>query len=446
MTEPTLRALLRCLVPCGLGVLLFLTPVVHEGIVTIGIGVMADALRAATAAWLPAFATVLLLLSAALALVFSLLPAARSGGAFAELFRLRPLWLGLRLTGGLFAAMTLWQWGPEWVWHANTGAVVLNNLAPVLLTFFLVAGLLLPLLTEYGLMEFIGTVLRKPFRLLFGLPGRAAIDATASWLGSATVGVLITAQQYRRGLYSAREAAVISTNFSIASIAFSLLIVGLLDLMHLFVPFYFTVVVAGLTAAVITPRLPPLSWKRDTYVTGDGEGLREMVPEGLSTWRWGLRQAVDRAALGPSPIQALRNGFGNVLDIFFGLLPLVMAIGTLALAAAEFTPIFTWLSWPIVPLLEWLRLPEAQQAAPAMLVGFADMFLPAVLGSGIDSELTRFVIACVALTQLVYMSEVGVLILKAGLPLTITELFAIFLLRTAITLPVIALMAHWIVG
>ena len=117
-----------------------------------------------------------------------------------------------------------------------------------------------------------------------------------------------------------------------------------------------------------------------------------------------------------------------------------------SLAIAEYTPIFNWLSAPIVPLLELLQLPEAAKAAPAMLVGFADMFLPAVLGKGIESELTRFVVACVSLTQLIYMSEVGVLIIKAKLPLNLLELFVIFIIRTLITLPIIALMAHWIVG
>lgn len=132
----------------------------------------------------------------------------------------------------------------------------------------------------------------------------------------------------------------------------------------------------------------------------------------------------------------------NVVDILFGLLPLVIAIGTLSLALVEYTPIFTWLSYPLIPFLELLQLPEATQAAPAMLVGFADMFLPAVLGKGIESELTRFVIACVSMTQLIYMSEVGVLLLKSKIPLNLLELLAIFVIRTLITLPIIALIAH----
>src|SRR3990167_5748871 len=443
-----LRQLLIFLIPSLLGVLLFLTPIVYDGKVTIGLGVMADALKTSLSAWLPAIATGLLLFSSALGLLGSALKPRwlTQRHALNELFNLPPFWLGLRVLGAVFAAMTFWQFGPEWIWNANTGGVVLKDLAPVLITFFLVAGLILPLLTDFGLMEFCGTLVRNVFRKVFGLPGRSAIDAIASWLGSGTVGVLITAQQYQKGFYSAREAAVIATNFSVASIAFSLLITSFMNLDHLFVPFYLTVVVAGLAAAIITPRIPPLSWKKDEYVAGVGKQIKEDVPNRSSLLRWGVLQAVKRANSNPSPAQMVKVGVHNVVDIWLGLLPLVMAIGTVSLAIAEYTPVFNWLSYPIVPLLELLQLPEAAKAAPAMLVGFADMFLPAVLGKGIESELTRFVVACVSLTQLIYMSEVGVLIIKAKLPLNLLELFAIFIIRTLITLPIIALMAHWIVG
>lgn len=41
---------------------------------------------------------------------------------------------------------------------------------------------------------------------------------------------------------------------------------------------------------------------------------------------------------------------------------------------------------------------------------------------------------------------VGALLLGSKIPVNIVELFVIFILRTLITLPVIALMAHWLVG
>lgn len=97
---------------------------------------------------------------------------------------------------------------------------------------------------------------------------------------------------------------------------------------------------------------------------------------------------------------------------------------------------------PFIPLLELLQIPEATEAAQTVVVGFADMFLPAILGSGIETEMTRFIIACLSVTQLIYLSEVGALLLGSKLPINMKDLVIIFLLRTLITLPIIALIAH----
>jgi nucleoside recognition membrane protein YjiH len=70
------------------------------------------------------------------------------------------------------------------------------------------------------------------------------------------------------------------------------------------------------------------------------------------------------------------------------------------------------------------------------------MFLPAVLDRGIESELTKFVLAGGSLTQLIYMSEIGILILRSTIPVKFLELVLIFILRTIITLPVIVSFAH----
>lgn len=70
------------------------------------------------------------------------------------------------------------------------------------------------------------------------------------------------------------------------------------------------------------------------------------------------------------------------------------------------------------------------------------MFLPSILASGIESDLTRFVIAAMSVTQLIYMSEIGALLIGSKIPVKPWELFMIFILRTLVTLPVIAMMAH----
>jgi nucleoside recognition membrane protein YjiH len=44
------------------------------------------------------------------------------------------------------------------------------------------------------------------------------------------------------------------------------------------------------------------------------------------------------------------------------------------------------------------------------------------------------------------MSEVGVIILRSSLPITLLDLVSIFLLRTAIVLPVLIAGAHLVAG
>ena len=96
-------------------------------------------------------------------------------------------------------------------------------------------------------------------RPVFNLPGRSAIDCIASWLGDGTIGVLLTSKQYEDGFYTKREAAVIGTTFSLVSITFSLVVIDTVGLSRMFLPFYFTVTVASLVAAIVLPKLPPLS-------------------------------------------------------------------------------------------------------------------------------------------------------------------------------------------
>nr|WP_027964899.1 YjiH family protein [Halalkalibacillus halophilus] len=440
----TPKQYIRFLLPSLIGILLFLVPVSVDGNVTIGLGILADGLQGAIEEYIPLFMTIVLCASVVGSLIvkFTTIEAVKKSAFLTGLFDITLFWFLLRAFGALFAVLTLNEIGPEFIWSGLTGGVVLYDLIPVLMVWFLFACLFMPLLLQFGLMDFIGALVRKLMIPLFKLPGRSSVDALVSWMGSGTVGVLLTTQQYEAGYYTKREAAVVATNFSIASIAFSLIIARFLNIDHMFIQFYFSVVVTGVIAAIICPRIPPLSLKKDTYYEPVGKQIDEVVPEGVSSFQWGIRKAVEKADQVKSYTSVIKGGVKNVIDIWFALIPLVMALGTVALVIAELTPIFNVLSYPFVPLLQLLQIPEAQAAAPAMLVGFADMFLPAVVGSGIESELTRFVIGVMSLSQLIYMSEIGILLIKSKIPVSFAQLFIIFLQRTIITLPIAALMAH----
>ncbi|MEE3237224.1 MAG: YjiH family protein [Pseudomonadota bacterium] len=443
-SSPTPASIRKFALPSILGILTFLTPIRVEGNWTILMGFISDSAVKFIGAGMPWIVYVLLCISAVGTVWAVTVGKPAEGSLLHRLFYVLPLWVVLRVLGFVMGTMTMFQLGPEMFWSAGTGGEVMNILAVNIVFIFLVGGLLMPFLTDYGLMEFIGTLLKRIFRRMFTLPGRSAIDAMASWMSSAPVGVLITIQQYVSGYYTGREAAVIATNFSLVSVPFALLVAKTVGMDHRFPEYYLAVAVTGVITAMIMPRIPPLSRFEDTphdtlhpmrEREGDGEG---------SLLAKAVRQAATRAKSALPLKQQFRVSAGNILDIWFGLVPAVIAIGGAGLIIAKYTPILGWLTAPLVPVLDLLGLPEATAAAPALLAGFLDMFLPALLAADIEAELTRFVVGVLSVTQLIYMSEIGILMIKCEIPLKLRHLAAVFLLRTAIGLPIVVLFAKLI--
>lgn len=436
---------LKFILPSLAGIFLFMIPVPSGDGMTIPVAVLAGWAQDLLANHLSLIMMIIIIITALASIIAKIAgkEVLAKTPFFQNLFYTNGFWLTTRILAAVFAVMVYFQLGPEAIHGPNTGQLLLDSLLHVLFTVFLFAGVFLPLLTNFGLLELFGAFMTKIMRPLFKLPGRSSIDALASWIGDGTIGVLLTSKQYEGGFYTKREAAVIGTTFSVVSITFSLVVLAEVGLSHLFVPFYLTIVTAGFVAAIIMPRIPPLSKKADTYVNGEKTSANaEEAPANTSIVKFGYEKALDRAKQETSVYKFFKEGGQNILDMWMGVAPIVMAFGLIALIIAEYTPFFQWLGAPFVPLLELMQIPFAEEASQTILIGFADMFLPAIIGSGIEAEITRFIIAALSVTQLIYMSEVGGLLLGSKIPVNLFDLIVIFLLRTIITLPIITLIAH----
>lgn len=440
----SLSTWLLFLIPSIVGVILFMIPLPDGDAMRVPIATFANILSG----WIAPAIQWIALITIAIAAIGSLLYIGRAkDDSFASgLFKVTPFWLVVRLVALVYAIMIIFQVGPEPVWNEYTGGLLLEpteGLVSFLFTIFLFAGLLLPLLLNFGLLEFIGALLVNVMRPLFKLPGRSAVDAVTSWVGDGTIGVLLTARQYEEGYYTKKEAAIIGTTFSVVSITFSIVVIEEIGLGQYFLPFYATVIFAGIVLALIMPRIYPLRGKQEEYIDGQPLDLsREELPNHHSVVSYGLENALTTANANRSVSKFFKDGLRNVIDMYIGVAPVVLAFGTTALILAEYTSVFTFLGKPFEPLLMLAGMPEAQEAAATMVVGFADMFLPAILGADIESEMTRFFIATMSVTQLIYMSEVGGLLLGSKIPVNFKDLLVIFLLRTLLAFPIIALVAH----
>ncbi|WP_332523626.1 YjiH family protein [Terrisporobacter sp.] len=439
-----LQSLLKFIIPSIVGISLFMIPMKIGDQITIPIAYLANFVEGNFTELLKLMALVLISISVIGTVVIKTIkPKFMIENEYLNnLFNVTPLWFAARILGMFFVICAYFELGPEFIWSSNTGGLVLNDLLPILIAVFLFAGFLLPLLLDFGLLEFVGSLLTKFMRPIFNLPGRSSIDCIASWLGDGSIGILLTSKQYEQGFYTKREAAVIGTTFSAVSITFCLVIISQVGLAHMFLPFYLTVTLSGIVAAIIIPRIPPLSRKEDTYYGDQKSKNLEIIPEGYTPFSWGIEKAVEKASENTHPKEFVISGVKNVLDMWVGVLAIVMAMGGVALMIAEYTSIFQVMGTPFIPLLKLLGVPEAAAASQTLVVGFADMFIPSVLGATITNEMTRFIVACISVTQLIYMSEVGGLLLGSKIPVGIKDLVILFIERTLVTLPVIVLMAN----
>ena len=426
------------------GIGFFLVPFTYDGSWTIVLGVASGAVSGWLGDNMKYFTCSIFIIGALISVIYNLTP-----HSFAirlplsrRLMASHWSWTLLTLIGGITAAMTLFQVGPNWIVGKDTGITAYIDVAGAIFLLIGLGCLFLPFLTDYGLLDFIGTLLQRTFQRVFNLPGRATIDTLASWVGSSSIAVVMTNYQYQQGYYSARESAVIATNFSVVSIPFVLLTSQVAGIEQFFLPLYGTMFGICILCAIITPRLPPLASFKDEYYQGQEKQLNEDVEQGESRLSCALQRAVSTAKKAPSPAQSMKKGFWSMFDIYLMMMPAAMAIEFLTLAVYYNTSIMQTLAYPLFLLLDALQVPQASMAAPGMFIGLLDQFVPTIIAGSIDSPFTKFILAGLSITQLIFFAETAILIMRSAIPLTIMQLIAIFAIRTLIAFPILYGMAH----
>lgn len=438
------KRILKFVIPSLIGVFLFLFPVPQNGAVTIPIGIIIDWIKAVGGNAIP----IIIYISIALSFIMTIVTKAFKPAAIMKspywkgLFDVGPLQIIIRTLATIFTVIIYFNLPVEIVTSPDTGGTVSGLLKSTLVSIF-ACCYALPLIMDYGAMDFTGTLCRGVIRPLFRLPGRSAVDLLTSWVGGNSSGILLTIRQYETDYYTAREACIISTMFSVVSIPFCLTIAEMLGVGNMFLPFYGILCLVGIISTFIMVRIPPLRTFNDEYYHGHiSNGYAEKAPDGMSKFQWGVQLASKKAESGGNIFDILKSGTEMYGGLLFSLAPNVMTIGVVALILTTYTPIFQWISIPFGYYMDLLGIEEAFAASPACVVGFADMFLPAIVASGISSIKTKFIVGILSLVQIIYLSEMGAVLLGSSIPVKLHHLVILFLEKTVICLPLIVLFAN----
>ncbi|UXS21444.1 YjiH family protein [Staphylococcus delphini] len=341
-----------------------------------------------------------------------------------------------KVLGAMIGILLFFKIGPNWFVNEKTGLYLFNYLVvPVGLTVPIGAAFL-TFLVSYGLFEFVGVFTQRIMKPVWHVPGRAAVNALASFVASFAVGLLITDKEYREGKYNHKEAVIIATGFSTVTVAFMVVIAKTLDLMSHWNLYFFVTLFVTFTVTIVTTRIPPISRMSTDYydtpeVEEDLSGL-SFKSKVLLAWERGITTVKNAPNIFINVWQNFKEGVLMTMSI----LPTILSIGLIFMLIAEYTPVFNYIAYIFYPLTALLQIPEPFIAAKGTAIGITEMFLPALIVVN-SSIITKFIIAVVSVSTIIFFSASVPSMMSTSIPLKIHDLVIIWFERSILSLIIV---------
>lgn len=410
-----------------LGIIMFFVQVEIAGKSTIPIDHLVGLVRKA-----PAFADIYGLLIVVLG---AILPFAT--GAFKR-SRASLIFALLNLFGLAAACMVYFQFGPELITNKDMAPYIFRIIVIPVVIIVPIGSIFLSFLVGYGLMEFIGVLLEPVMRPVWKTPGRSAIDAVASFVGSYSLALLVTNRVYKEGKYTAKEAAIIATGFSTVSATFMIIVARTLGLMEQWTLYFWVTCVITFIVSAITARIYPLRSFPDTYYNGDKKNVIDDnadangVKSGESRISTAFQVAMETVEQAPSIKDNVLSNLKDGVRLALNIGATIMAIGTLALLIAEHTAVFDVIGYIFYPLLALLNVPEPMLIAKGLAAGVAEMYIPAILAKE-ALPMVKFIVAVVSVSEILFFDGSIPCILATEIPISVKDLVIIWLERVILS-------------
>lgn len=341
-----------------------------------------------------------------------------------------------------FLIMAVFKVGPASLLAPNMIPFIFNKIVVPVTTIVPVGSVFLALITGYGLMEFVGVFMRPIMKPIWKTPGRSAIDAVASFVGSYSIALLITNRVYREGKYTTKEAAIIATGFSTVSATFMVIVANNLGIMNMWTTYFAVTAIVTFIVTAITARIYPLRNKSNDYYKGQKGEIEQDVKGNKLTAA--LEIAKDVADEAPSLWESTKTNFIDGIKLAINMAPSLMAIGTLGLILAYFTPVFKGIGVIFYPFTLLMGLKEPMHVAMAISTSIAEMLLPVSFVTTADF-VTRFTVGVVCVSEILFFSASIPCMMATDIPLTMKDYILIWIQRVILSL-VITVPIAWLLA
>lgn len=336
-----------------------------------------------------------------------------------------------KILGAVIGIMYVFKIGPKLLFDKDYGPFLFDKLMLPLSVLIPVGAIALSFLVGYGLLEFIGVLMQPIMRPIFKTPGKSAVDAVASFVGSYSLGLLITNRVYKDGMYNKKEAVIIATGFSTVSATFMVIVARTLDLMGHWNLFFWSTLIITFVVTAISAHLPPISRESEAYYNNQ-EGQKESKVKGNY-----MKAAYDEAKKQSYQSLTLFKNIGlnlkDGVEMTMAILPSILSIGFLGLILANFTPIIDWLSYIFYPFIYIFPIDDKPLLAKASMISIIEMFLPSLLVVKAAIEV-KFVVAITSISAIIFFSALIPCILATDIKIPIWKLVVIWFIRVALTL------------
>lgn len=330
-----------------------------------------------------------------------------------------------------FVIMAITKRGPEFLMNKDVIPFIFSKIVVPVITIVPIGAVFLALIINYGLMEFVGVFMRPIMKPIWKTPGRAAIDAVASFVGSYSVALLITNRVYKEGKYTSKEAVIIATGFSTVSATFMIIVAKTLDLLPVWNIYFWATVFVTFLVTAITARIYPISKKAEEYYEGVEGDIEKEITD--NKFKVAFDEAMETCSKADGIIKGTLINLKDGINLAFNIAPSLMAVGTLGIVIANHTPIFSLLAYILYPFTYISGYEEPFLVAKALSLGIAEMFLPAVLVTKLSFEV-RMLVAITCVSEVLFFSASIPCMMATDIPISFKDYLVIWFERVVLSI------------
>lgn len=321
---------------------------------------------------------------------------------------------------------------------------IMSNILITICISIPAASLFLPLLVDYGLVDFVGVIVRPIMRPVFKLPGRAAVIMVSAFLGNFSVGHIAINDQYKSGRMTERESVIIGTSLSTVSVGFLLVLANNTGLNErgYWNLYFWTAFLITLLVTLIGVRIYPLKQIPDNFYEGVTPNPEPVIRKKI------LAAAMEEALETADTQEPLGKRIAYIMKETLGVLGTV-ASGTAFFATAgvllyTYTPLIRLVGYLFYPFMR-IAIPaeEAVTACTGAAVSFIEVTLPALLVAVGDWSLrTRYMMAVIPVTSIIFLASFVPCLMATEVPVKFKDMVIIWVERMLLSVIITGIFAR----